>query len=360
MRRLAAHLALAALAFALAPAPAAAEDAPPPARRKIIEPRKQVDATGKLVDPYWGLTYTLPGLAEKKTGLATGKFLDASAGRVQVDIGIFEYADELTAKERRDADLKKWEDKKREMREPSQGDDPAPWIVFQETSPTGSLRRHGYAWYARGCRLFLVHAHVSAETEGGAEAVKAALGGLSVGPETGAAVLAFAASRERQMPPDDPGVLLQAAQQYLNEHPDKASARPKIALGLLTQAVENLDGSPLARNPGAVTDLYTQLAIAQMKLEKYDDAVATFGKAMEFAEKTERRGPNQAMVQYNLACALSLAGRIEEAFAALDKAFPDAQWAPTTMKHAHEDEDLKNLRASPRWKEFWQAHPHAK
>jgi tetratricopeptide (TPR) repeat protein len=346
---------LAALCATAAPAQDAAP-APAPKRAKPMEPRKF--EKGHLSDPYWGVTYDLPEVEEKKGERQAGRLLDGTAGRVQVDIGIWEFADEMSAKDRRDAEKKKWEEKKREMKDAAQGDDPAPWITFEETSPSGSLRRHGYSWTVRGCRAFVVHAHVAADAEGGAEGVKAALTGLTVGPETGAAVFVQVVSKRSQMPYDDPGVLADAAQNYLD---DKAAlgARPLIAEELLRRAIENLPGSPLERKPDGVLGLHTSMAIAQMKLKRYDDAVATLTKCLDLATKTDRPGPQGASVQYNLACAYSLAGKLDEAFAALEKAYPAAEWAPTTVEHAKKDEDLENCRKDARWGAFLEARAKA-
>ena len=350
---------IACLAAALCATPAPADDggaAAAPKRAKPLEPRKF--EKGHLSDPYWGITYELPEVEEKKGERQAGRLFDGSAGRVQVDIGIWEYADELSAKDRRDAEKKKWEEKKREMKDAAQGDDPAPWITFVETSPSGSLRRHGYSWTVRGCRAFVVHAHVSAEAEGGADGVKAALLGLKVGPETGAAVLVQVVSKAKEMPYDDPGVLDEAARNYLD---DKATlgARPAIAEFLLRRAFENLAGSPLERKPGDVLQLHTDMAIAQMKLKRYDDSIATLIKCVDLATKTDRPGPNGALVQYNLACAYSLAGKLDDAFATLEKAFPAAEWAPTTVEHAKTDTDLDNCRKDPRWQAFLDARAKA-
>ena len=327
--------------------------APAPKRAKPAEPRKF--EKGHLSDPYWGVTYDLPEVEEKKGERQAGKLFDGVAGRVQVEIGIWEYADELSAKDRRDAEKKKWEEKKREMKDAAQGDDAAPWITFQETSPSGAMRRHGYAWTVRGCRAFVVHAHAAADAEGSAEGVKAALTGLKVGEETGAAVFVQIVSKQRQMPFDDPGVLADAAQSYLD---DKAAlgARPAIAESLLRRAIDGLPGSPLARNPSGVLETHSRLAIAQMKLKKYDESVATLTKCLDLAAKTDKPGPDAAVVQYNIACAWSLAGKLDDAFTALEKAFPAAAWAPTPLDHAKQDEDLANCRKDPRWEKFLAAH----
>src|SRR6185369_16749670 len=149
---------------------------------------------------YWGIEYTTPGLEEKKGDRQAGVLFNGKTGRVQVEIGVWEFADELSAKERRDAEKKKWDEKKRRQDGYASGDDPTPWATFEDDAPSGGLRRHGYAWYVRGCRAFVVHAYVMSDAEGGADGVKQALSGLVVGPETGAAVQVQIQIKAREMP----------------------------------------------------------------------------------------------------------------------------------------------------------------
>src|SRR5262249_4938945 len=135
------------LAASLAAFALAEDDAPPPPRpaaRKPVEPPKFENA--KLTDTYWGVTYALPALEQKKGERQFGKLFDGKVGRVQIEVGVFEFADQLTAKERRDADKKKWDDKHRPMDQYAQGDDPAPWATFVGEAPSGDKRRDGYAW----------------------------------------------------------------------------------------------------------------------------------------------------------------------------------------------------------------------
>ena len=183
------------VAFADDPAPVAPVA---PKRAKPMEPRKF--AAGKLTDPYWGITYEFAGLEEKPGERPVGQLLLAKSGRVQIEIGVWEYADQLSPTQRRDAVKKGWDERHHELKDYAQGDDPFAWAPFQEEAPSGGMRRHGYAWYARGCRAFVVHSYVMADAPGGAESVKAALAGLVVGPETGATLCVQAVSKQREMP----------------------------------------------------------------------------------------------------------------------------------------------------------------
>jgi hypothetical protein len=349
------------LAASLVVAAFAEDEAPPaprPVARKPVEPPKFEN--GKLTDTYWGVTYALPNLEQKKGERQFGKLFDGRVGRVQIEVGVFEFADQLSAKERRDADKKKWDDKHRPMDEYAQGDDPAPWATFVGEAPSGDKRRDGYAWFARGPRAFIVHAFAALDAEGGAEGVKAALSGLTVGPETGAAVLAQIAAKQHGLPWDDPGAMDAGAQQYLqDEAATGVPPRPAIAEDLSKRAIAFLPGSRLEMKPAAALQLHVTLSHAQMKQRKYDEALATLTKCVDLATKTETSGPSGAAVQYDLACCYSLMGRLDDAFAALGKAWARAaDWGPpATDDDLKTDKDLDNCRSDPRWAKFLAGKP---
>ncbi len=358
MRLEAALIALAALFAAPAPADDSAPPAPPPAPPTVPRPKKPIEprkfAGGKLVDPYWGATYEVAGLEEKPGKPPLGKLFDGKSGRVQIEIAIFEHPDELGAKARRDAEKRKWDAKPRAMKDVEAGDDPAPWVTFEEQSPSGGMRKHGYAWFARGCRAFVVHAHAVADVEGASSLIRSALAGLTVGPETGAAIAVETVSREREMPYDDAGVLAAAAEHYLR--PDFESVtRPAIAEDLLKRAIANLPGSPIERNALGVMKIYENLVVAEVRLKKYDEAIAAGILCVEKAGKTDSPGPDTANANYNLACAYSVAGKLDEAFAALAKAFE--RFPPVPDDHLAKDTDLDNCRKDPRWAKFIEARP---
>jgi len=350
------------LVAASAVAASAEDQAPPtpprPAARKPVEPPKFAD--GKLTDTYWGVTYALPGLEQKKVERQFGKLFEGKAGRVQIEVGVFEYADQFSAKERRDADKKKWEDKRRLMDEYAQGDDPTPWATFVGEAPSGDKRREAYAWFARGPRAFVVHASAAMDAEGGAEAVKAALGGLTVGPETGAAVLVQVVARKNGLPWDDPGAMDAGAQQYLQDEAATGVApRPAIAEDLARRAIAYQPGSRLENKPAATLQFHVTLSHAQMRQRKFDEALATLTTCVELAKKTDTSGPSGASVQYDLACCFSLMGRLDDAFAALERAWARAaDWGPpATDDDLKGDKDLENCRKDPRWTKFLAGKP---
>ncbi len=54
---------------------------------------------------------------------------------------------------------------------------------------------------------------------------------------------------------------------------------------------------------------------------------------------------------YNLACVCSLAKEIDDAFAALYRAYADGK--PVADGHVSQDKDLENCRRDERWHAFW-------
>jgi hypothetical protein len=151
-----------------------------------------------------------------------------------------------------------------------------------------------------------------------------------------------------------------AAQQYLQDEAATGVApRPAIAEDVSTRAIAFLPGSRLESKPGAHLQLHRTLANAQMKLRKCDEALATLTKCVDLATKTETSGPSGASVQYDLACCYSLMGRLDDAFAALDKAWARAaDWGPpVTDDDLKGDKDLENCRKDPRWAKFLASKP---
>ncbi len=101
----------------------------------------------------------------------------------------------------------------------------------------------------------------------------------------------------------------------------------------------------LARDPedahllGTLATLYTELGLIE--------------KGLELDFRHVALTPEDAGARYDLACSLSLSGRLDEAFAELEKAlslgFANTAWMS-------EDPDLAAVRADPRWAEFTAQH----
>jgi tetratricopeptide (TPR) repeat protein len=209
---------------------------------------------------------------------------------------------------------------------------------------------HGYAYWVRGPRTFEVHASVSDKVEGSAEAIQTALKGFTLGPETGACVLAEMVSRRTQLQPDDPAVLGDAAKLYLQEDPYNPQ-KPAIAAALLQAAIPKIPGSPVEKDALKTFEIHHDLGLALLTMRKADEAIGWFAKAVELAAKTNEPGPRGGNALYNLACAQSVAGKLDDAFATLDKAF-EKMPGVVSGDHLRKDPDLDNLRKDPRWEKF--------
>ncbi len=70
---------------------------------------------------------------------------------------------------------------------------------------------------------------------------------------------------------------------------------------------------------------------------------------LKYDQRLEEMRPSDALVIYNLACSLSLVGRIEDALEKLEAAITLGY---RDRNHIKDDPDLENLRAHPRFKEL--------
>ena len=82
-----------------------------------------------------------------------------------------------------------------------------------------------------------------------------------------------------------------------------------------------------------------------------DDAAEWLTRAEKAADEIPGSRSSAANAAYNLACAYSLAGKLDEAFAALKRCAEKGDW-DRYWKHANGDPDVEAMRADPRWKEL--------
>jgi tetratricopeptide (TPR) repeat protein len=92
------------------------------------------------------------------------------------------------------------------------------------------------------------------------------------------------------------------------------------------------------------------------QLKRYDESATCFAEALQIDRKLGGEdGKLSAITGYNRACSLACGGRLDEAFAQLDKALDRDQSAggeDLTREWVTEDGDLRTLREDPRWAEL--------
>lgn len=219
-----------------------------------------------------------------------------------------------------------------------EGDEPRPWFAYEKTRLGVFTEHTAHAFYVRGYHCF----EVVAKTEDDANALRKALASLRVDPDPGCSVVA-----SRLTPPGEARTFLRAARDYARRgHP--------LARTMLARAAK-LDTRPSsleAKERWELHELGGQ-ALLQPPEPSPAEAMAWFAKAEAAAAKLEEdAAEHAARSAYGLARAASLAGKLDEAFAALDRAYV-GPGKPVTDGQVSNDKDLEPLRRDPRWHEFW-------
>lgn len=315
-------------------------------------PKERTLKDGKLVDPYWGLTYTAPGLEQGMFGPSGAKIFEGRcAGSVDIEIVVQEAPKEATAAEWMAMAKEQWQ-KSRKMTDVSEGAEPLPWILFIEESLAGFKRHHGYGFYARGTQAYIVHAYVNEKSDTSAEAIQAALKGLTLDPAVSPALLVYIIAKQQAYSPDDPRVLLTAGQIYLSGNEQMRQPRNlEMAERVLERAVK--EAKPETFSPDQLWMLHENLGLATLEARKLDVAIGWFTKSEQLAEKTTEaaQGARSGQSSYNLACAYALSEKPDEAFAALNRCMAKGFVSnPQNLQHMKvNDPDLESLRKDPRW-----------
>ena len=130
---------------------------------------------------------------------------------------------------------------------------------------------------------------------------------------------------------------------------------PQSNPGLALELFEALAPRTAERGPDRRWELVQGIGLAQLALRRSEEAVGTWKEAIVISEATSEPADNEMRSRYNLACAYSLLGRLDEAFEALVQAY--ASGPPEAVAElktdAKEDADLANLRRDPRWKDLY-------
>jgi hypothetical protein len=312
-------------------------------------PKERTFKEGKLTDPYWGLSYTAPGL-EQGMGIGGGGklFEGRCTGGVEIEILVQEADKELSSAEWKTGAKEQWA-KKRKMQDLEETETT---ILFMEESLAGFKRHHGYGFFARGPQAFLVHATVNEKSETSGEAIKAALTGLTLDPQAKPALLVYVISKQQAVSPDDPRVLFTAGQWYFHGNEQQRVAKNLVlAERVLDQAIR--EAKQETYGPDELWLLHENLGLATLEERKLDVAIGWLTKSEQLAEKATAAAPGARSGQssYNLACAYALAGKTDEAFAALDRCIAKGFLkVPDNVSHMKTgDPDLESLRKDPRW-----------
>jgi len=297
---------------------------------------------GKLRDPLWNLTYEAPGLSRI---LAPGNpavlFHGRCQGDVFVDLTVLEGSEAIDGAAWRKQRRAAWTKAGRKLEEISEGETTFAWLYATELKYGVFKRHHGYAFVTRGYHCFEVHAWVAERTAESEAELRTALGGLTLGEDEGCGL----AVRETAM-----------------AH-GKADLDPTV---LLTAGIEYAQGRR-AHLPLAVAVLRRARNVAQPReLEKKDrwrlyrvggDALLRSGApvdAIDWLQQAEKAAPepeDARQAAYDLARACSLGGKLDEAFAALDRAFVEG--LVVSKARLSTEKELGNLRKDPRWETFW-------
>jgi hypothetical protein len=291
----------------------------------------------KYSDDFWNFRYALPKLAETVQREATDViFAGHVPGGVRVEISVRESGEDLSPAKWRDEIKAEWEKKKRKLENVSEPDGR---LLFTVKHLGVFDEHHGYRFATRGPQCFLVHAWFGDRTATSGKMIAAALDALALGPDPGSGMRVLKVALQRGKDPLDPAVLLEAGAAYLGER----EPIPALAAGVLGRArkLGEFEGEDRFR-------LFLLGGRAHLALGRHADAIDW----LRLAEQTEVADKELTRTAaYELACACSVAGRLDDGFAALRRAF--AEGLVVGKGRLSQEKALGNLRKDPRWEKFW-------
>jgi len=272
-------------------------------------------------DELWNLAYTAPGLEATLATKPAELFRGMCDDGLRVTVTVYE---DLTEKEWRRRFGKRNVTKNR--------------VLFTEKKLGVFESMHGYALQRRGVHCFEVHAWIDDRKESSEQDIRAALGGLALGDDPGCGLAVRRVAGRLRKPPLHPQVLLAAGLEYLK------AARPALASPILERARKREDAASFEK--GQRWQLLRFGGEAHLRAGRAKLAADWLAEAERVA--TEERAAGSA---YALARACAAAGRIDAAFAALDRAFAGAP--PVGKGALSKEKTLEPLRRDARWEEFW-------
>jgi len=219
-----------------------------------------------------------------------------------------------------------------------EGEEPRPWLFYTVKKFKAFEEVHGHAFYARGPHWFEVHAWVMDTTPTAEKDIRSALDALKLGEDPGSGIKARQVAALLGRETLDPEVLLEAGRRYLGE------SQPALAAALLKRARLVAKPGELKKEEEAALLLFGGLAL--LEAGEAADAVPWLRDAEKAAE-----GEKAHEAAYHLARAAAVAGLLDDAFAALDRAF--AEGLVVTKARLSREKELENARKDPRWEDFW-------
>lgn len=291
----------------------------------------------KYTDAFWNFRYALPKLAETVLRESNDViFAGHVPGGVRVEISERESGEDLSPAKWREQVKAEWEKGKRKLENVTEPDGR---LLFTVKHLGVFDEHHGYRFATRGPQCFLVHAWFGDRTATSGKMIAAALDALDLGPDPGSGLRVRRIALRRGKAPLDPGVLLESGAAYLNER----DPIPALAAGLLERArkLGEFEADDRFR-------LFLFGGRAYAALGRHADAIEWFGLAEKINVEDKELTRTAA---YELACACSVAGKLDDGFAALRRAFKEG--LVVSKARLSNEKALGNLRKDPRWEKFW-------
>jgi hypothetical protein len=302
-------------------------------------PKERTFKDGKLVDPYWGLTYTAPGL-EQGMFAATGPkvFEGRCAGGVEIEVVVQEADKEMSAADGMAMAKKQWAEK-RKMQDVDEKD---LTILTERASLAQAPPRLRSTRAAAG-----LHRPATVQRRATRRATRSRRRhGPHADPDAKPALIAISDlfAKQQAFSVDDPRVLFTAGQAYLSGNPQQRMPKNLVlAERLLERAIR--EAKPETFSPDQLWALHESMGIATLEARKLDVAIEWLTKSEQLAEKATEGAPGARNGQssYNVACAYALSGKPDEAFAALDRCVAKGFLKVPDNVSREVDTDLDNL-----------------